>query len=103
MTMLGTAFDFALSARTGAWMALILSALLVWSAATAHKRTPERTETWMLLPDDARPLSTPSRQVFCAVTRDTYACHAAWSFAHAVLLFAIGLTLTVAGIEIGFN
>jgi hypothetical protein len=102
-TMMGMAFDFALSARAGAWMSLVLSALLLWFATTAHRRRPERTETWMLLPDEARPLSTPSRQVFCTVMRDTYARYAAWSFAQAVLLFAVWLALSAAGLEIGFK
>jgi hypothetical protein len=102
-TMLGTAFDFALAAKTGAWMALSLSGLLLWFATTAHSRLPEQTETWQLLPDEARPASHPARQVFCTVMRETYARYAQMSFHCAAGLFAIAMGLRLTGMDLGFK
>jgi hypothetical protein len=102
-TMMGMAFDFALSARAGAWMALMLTGALMWFAATAQKRKPEETETWMILPDEARPANPAARRVFCTVLQDTYLDYARRSFTWSIGLFAVAMVLRISGTDIGFK
>jgi hypothetical protein len=103
VTMLGTAFDFILAARTGAWMGLFLSGTLLWFAATARRREPERTETWMLLPDEIRPANPSARQVFCTVLHDTYVFYARRSFTVSVTLFALAMMMAASGLHPGLR
>jgi hypothetical protein len=103
MTMLGTAFDFAMSARFGAFLTLVLAGTLLWFASTAQGRKPERTETWMLLPDEARPISDPARRVFCTVMQDTYLHYARKSLSVSVILFFAAILLKFTGLELGLN
>jgi hypothetical protein len=103
MSMLGMAFDFRLSLRVGAVLALFMSGLLLWFALTANRRRVESTETWLLLDDDARPKNDEARRVFRTTLKDTYAAFASRSWLAAMSMFGCSLLLGMAGIEIGLK
>ncbi|MCU0832148.1 MAG: hypothetical protein MUC58_11665 [Rhizobiaceae bacterium] len=103
VTMLGTAFDFALSARFGAYLSLMLAGTLLWFASTAERREPERTETFMLLPDEARPVSGAARRVFRTVLHDTYVHYARKAFQASVLLFTAAMLIKASGLQLGLR
>ncbi len=93
LVMLSFAFDPSAACRVGGTGALIVAAILLWFAQTAPGREPKRTETFLLLPKDARPRDEATRRVFANVMADTYVYFAARSFALSVALIATGLAL----------
>ena len=98
MVMLSFAFDPAAALKAGGTMGLVLAAILLWFAQTAHRRRPKDTETWLLLADDSRPAGEHGARLFASVMEDVYLYFAARAFAGAVTLIVAGLLLATLGI-----
>lgn len=96
--MLSFAFDPAVALRSGGTCGLIMSAILLWYAQTAHRRKPRNTETFLLLPKESRPKDDWSIRVFSTVMADTYLYFAVRTFGYSVVLLLAGVALPWLGI-----
>jgi type IV secretory pathway VirB3-like protein len=92
--MIGFSFNPVSAFRSGAVLTLVMAAILIFKAATAHRQNPKMTEVWLYLDESNRPSDGHARFVFATVMRDVYA-----RFAQAALLVACGLFV----ISLGFN
>ncbi len=103
IVMLSFAFDFALSLRSGAMLTLVMSLILLWFAQTAQNRSPQSTETWILLADDRRPRNDHARKAFCEVMKGVYGFYAYYAVMISIGLFVASLGLDLFGIEVGLD
>lgn len=93
LVMLGFAFDVRAAFRAGSLMTLVMAAVLVWFAMTAMSRPPEKTETWLLLPKDQKPVNPHARSIFCETLRDVYVFYARYALIAAITMFLVSLLL----------
>jgi hypothetical protein len=99
LVMLSFAFDPSMAFKAGGVLALILAAILIWYAQTAHHRRPKDTETWLLLEVQHRPHGDQAVLVFANVMEEVYLFFATRAFAAAVtMLVASVLTQFVVGL-----
>ncbi|GIL03211.1 MAG: hypothetical protein BroJett030_31100 [Alphaproteobacteria bacterium] len=98
LIMLSFAFDPPVALKAGGVLGLVLSAVLIWYAQTAHRRAPKDTETWLLLEARFRPQGDQAERAFAAVMEEVYLFFATRAFAAAVglLLAGLGFTLVAA-------
>jgi hypothetical protein len=94
LVILSFAFDPAVAMKAGGTLALILSAILVWFAQTAHRRKPKDTETWLVLTHDDRPVGDHGAKLFASIMEDVYLFFAVRAFMAAVTLLVAGQVLT---------
>jgi len=92
--MIGFSFNPVSAFRSGAVLTLVMAAILIFKAATAHRQNPKMTEVWLYLDESSRPSDGHARFVFASVMRDVYS-----RFAQAALVVACGLFV----ISLGFN
>lgn len=89
--MMGFSFSPVSAFRSGAFMALIMAALLMGKAMIAGSKNPKRTEVWLYLDEKSRPIDAAAQTVFRTVMREVYVLYARISLAAAVGLFALSL------------
>jgi Ca2+/Na+ antiporter len=99
MVMLSFAFDPPTAFKAGAVLGLVLAAVLLWFAQTAHRRNPSDTETWLLLETEFRPHGDSARKIFTAVMEEVYLFFAVRAFAGAIALFVVGIVLSLLGLR----
>lgn len=97
--MVGFSFNPVSAFRSGAFLALIMAALLMWKAVTAGSKNPRRTEVWLYLDEKSRPIDAAAQSVFRTVMREVYVLYARISLAAAVGLFAISLVFMLFGLK----
>jgi hypothetical protein len=97
--MVGFSFSPVSAFRSGALMALGMSAVLIWKALAAHRQHPKTTEVWLYLDDENRPSGDRARQAFSSVLAEVYASYARFSLLAACGLFAIALVFLLFGHE----
>lgn len=96
--MLSFSFHPVMALRAGAFMAMMMSAILLWFAMTAAKRPPKRTEVWIHLDETTRPRNDPARRAFAALMREVYVFYGRAAFKAAIGFFAASLVLQLFGI-----
>jgi hypothetical protein len=101
LIMMAFAFDFALAFRAGAILSLAMSAILLWFAQTAHRRPPEKSEVWLLLPADDKPKGDVARSMFVRVMHEVYLHYAARAFAFGAGFLILAMLLGISGYNIG--
>lgn len=97
--MVGFSFNPVSAFRSGAVLSLVMAAILIWRATTAHRQNPKTSEVWLYLDERSRPAEAHARFVFGTVMKDVYARFAQATLAVAVLLFAISLGFMAFGFE----
>lgn len=97
--MIGFSFNPVSAFRSGAFLALIMAALLMWKAFTAGSKNPRRTEVWLYLDQKSRPIDAAAQSVFRAVMREVYVFYARISLGAAVGLFALSLAFMLFGLK----
>lgn len=97
--MVGFSFNPVSAFRSGAFLALIMAAVLMWKALTASTKNPRRTEVWLYLDEKARPIDAPAQKVFRTVMREVYVFYAWIALGTAVGLFALSLVLMLFGLK----
>jgi hypothetical protein len=97
--MVGFSFNPVSSLRSGAFMTLIMAAILFAKAASATRQNPKSTEVWLYLDQNSRPADGPARQVFAQVMRETYGRFAQKALAAAVAFFLLSVLLQLLGFE----
>lgn len=97
--MVAFSFNPVSAFRAGAFMALIMAAVLMWKAMTAGTRNPRRTEVWLYLDEKTRPVDAAAQKVFCTVMREVYVFYAWIALGAAVGLFALSLILMLFGLK----
>lgn len=97
--MVGFSFNPVSAFRSGAFMALMMAAVLMWKAMTAGTKNPKRTEVWLYLDEKARPIDAAAQKVFRTVMREVYVLYAWISFGAAVGLFALSLVFMLFGLK----
>ncbi|MFZ1815658.1 MAG: hypothetical protein WBO55_08190 [Rhizobiaceae bacterium] len=95
LVMLGLAFEPALALRSGAILGLVVCAVLIWFAQTAHGREPNRTETWLLLKPDARPGNEHGVRYFKEILHETYLYFAVRAFTISLFLLVSSIIATL--------
>lgn len=70
--MVGLAFDPYLSVKSGAILASILAAVLMYRASRAGEVPYRRTEVWLMLDRDDAPPEAYAQSVISAILRETY-------------------------------
>ncbi len=93
--MFGLSFDPALAARTGGGLCLLVTLILGGYAWWAPLRPYQRTETWLMIPEDQRPPADVAQQIVGETLRGTYV----W-FARQAGLIAIVLLVASAALQI---
>lgn len=97
--MVAFSFNPVSAFRAGAFMALIMAAVLMWKAMTAGTRNPRRTEVWLYLDEKTRPVDAAAQKVFRTVMREVYVFYAWIALGAAVGLFALSLVLMLFGLK----
>ena len=103
LIMLSFLFDMVLFFRSGAILALIMSAILLWYAQTANRRHPKRTETWLLMDNDLRPRNEHAVRAFSMLMEEVYAHYAKNVFGVSMFLLIVSLICELLGIRSVFN
>lgn len=97
MVMLGSIFDLVLFFRSGAILAFVQTAVLVWFAQTAQLRDPKTTETWILLSEKDRPHNDHARRAFANVMKEVYLFYATYTFAAGAVSFVVSILFAASG------
>lgn len=95
--MAGLSFDLVSSFRAGAFLTLVMAAVLMWKALTAAAQNPRHTEVWLYLDENSRP-AEGSQRVIGAVMRDVYESYARMALGVAVGFLALSLVLQLFGL-----
>jgi len=98
LVMLSFAFDPSAAFKAGGVLGLVVAAILIWYAQTAHRRNPRNTETWLLLEERLRPVGEPATRAFATVMADTYAWYAVRTFMAATTSLCVGILLSLLGV-----
>ena len=97
--MVGFSFNPVSAFRSGAFLALIMAALLIWKALTAGTKNPRRTEVWLYLDEKSRPIDAAAQTVFRTVMCEVYVLYARISLGMAIGLFALSLVFMLLGLK----
>ena len=84
-----------MAARAGAYLGLIVCAVLVLKAWTAERQDHKRTELWLLLRDGERPSEIVAHHLISSALRDAYLEFATHVAMGSAALLALSLVLTL--------
>ncbi|WP_367716149.1 hypothetical protein AB2N04_18550 [Nitratireductor sp. GISD-1A_MAKvit] len=96
LVMLSLSFDLALAFSAGAIMTLLMSEILILKAHATTQQNPRKTEVWLHLKPEARPVGASGAKVFLAVLKDTYLRFAVLSLEAGCGFFAFSTMLRLA-------
>ncbi len=96
LVMLSFSFDLVLAFSAGALMTLIMSELLILKAYALARQNPRKTEVWMHLNPNARPVGRSGAKVFIAILKDIYLRFAVLSLQVGCGFFAFSMLLRMA-------
>lgn len=95
--MLSFSFNPAMAFRAGAFLTLIMSAVLVFKAMVALGLNPRRTEVWAYLDETTRPQELHAQKIIGGIMRESY-IHFAWlTFYAAMGLFTASIVSSLIG------
>lgn len=97
--MIGFSFNPVSAFRAGAFLALIMAAVLMWKALTAGTKNPKHTEVWLYLDEKSRPVDAAAQRVFATVMREVYVLYAWIALGTAVGLFAVSFVFMLFGLK----
>jgi hypothetical protein len=97
--MIGFSFNPVSAFRSGAVLALVMAAILMWKAIIAHRQNPKLTEVWLYLDDRTRPADQHARFVFGTIMKEVYGRFAQISLAVAIGFFLISVAFMAFGFE----
>lgn len=97
--MIGFSFNPVSAFRSGAVLTLVMAAILIFKAVTAHRQNPKMTEVWLYLDESSRPGDAHARFLFATIMRDVYARFAQAALLAACGLFAVSLGFSLLGFE----
>lgn len=95
--MLVLSFEPALATRAGGLMGLGLAAILAVFGLFARIRAYQKTETWLILPEDRRPPAAIAQEVIGRTLRDTYFHFAEHAAIGSMVLLGVSLALRLLG------
>ncbi|WP_295808824.1 hypothetical protein [uncultured Nitratireductor sp.] len=93
LVMLSFSFDLVLAFSAGALMTLIMSELLILKAYALAGQNPKKTEVWIHLSPDARPVGQSGAKVFITILKDIYLRFAVLSLQVGCGFFAFSMML----------
>jgi hypothetical protein len=96
--MVGLSYDLRLAFKTGGTMTILMAAILIYKAHEARTKPYRRTEMWLYLPKELRPPAAYAQRVSSTVLRDTYLTFALWTSVIAVVMWAVALLISLAGV-----
>jgi len=101
--MLSFAFDGMLLFRSGEILAMLMAAILLWYAQTAQHRSPKKSETWILLPEEHRPQNEHALRAFQEIQREVYAYYGYCAALVGLGFLAVSIVMWAFGIRIGIG
>jgi len=96
--MFGLSFEPVTATRAGGVLCLVVSLILAFKALTARSRPYKKTETWIILPKEARPPAEVAQQLIGETLRSTYIWFAKQAAAMALALLLAASALQLAGV-----
>jgi hypothetical protein len=96
--MVGLSYDLRLAFKAGGTMTILMAGILIYKAREARTKPYRKTEMWIYLPKELRPPEAYAQRVSATVLRETYLNFALWTSAIAVVMWAIALLLSLAGL-----
>ena len=95
--MIGMSFDPHLAFKTGGFLTIAMSGVLMIKAYEARTRPYRRTEMWLYLPKEQRPPASYAQWAASTVMRETYLTFARWTAAISVALWLLALFFSIVG------
>jgi hypothetical protein len=77
---------------------MVMTAVLVFKAAEARTKDHRRTEMWLYLSKELRPPKNFAQPAVAMVMRETYYTFARWTALVSIVMWAIALAFSIAGI-----
>lgn len=93
--MVGFSYDPILATRTGATLSLLTALILAQRAAFALSRPYRKTETWLILKEEARPPKSMAQRLIGTALRDAYAWYGRAAALATLILGVIALLLSI--------
>lgn len=90
--MVGMSGDIVAAFRAGAFLALIMVALLTWKALAVTTQNPRHTEVWLYLDEQSRPAQS-SHKAFALVLQEVYQHYARVTLCFAAGFFILSLLI----------
>jgi hypothetical protein len=102
--MVGLSFNPAVAFQSGGVLTMLMTGILVFKAFEARTKPYRRTEMWLYLPRELRPPAASAQQITATLMREIYLRFAMWTAAVAIIMWAIALLVSLAGIQsVGLN
>jgi hypothetical protein len=95
--MIGLSFDPLLMVQTGGLLSLGLTAGLLLKAGLAGRGDYRQSETWLLLPREARPPAGVAERLFVSAMREVYMRFARLAAIASIVLWMTAALLMVVG------
>lgn len=89
--MIGLSFQPYAAFRTGGFLSLLLTLILLERARGAPAQDYRRTEVWLHLPKELRPAPADAQKTISAVMQQTYLLFARWTALVCVAMWTIAL------------
>jgi hypothetical protein len=96
--MVGLSFEPRLAFQGGGVLTMIMTGVLLLKALEARTKPYRRTEMWLYLPKELRPPDGAAQQLTSLVMRETYLTFALWTSVIAIVMWAIALVFSLAGV-----
>ncbi len=97
-TMVGLSPDPRRAFKAGGALTMAMAIILAYKARQALTKNYRKTEMWLYLPKEVRPLEDHTQWAVSTVLRDTYLSFALWTSAIAVVMWAMAILLALVGI-----
>lgn len=96
--MVGMSFEPRLAFQAGGSLTMLMAGILMYKAREALTKNYRHTELWLYLPKEYRPPEASAQWVTATVLRDTYLTFALWTSAVSVMMWAVALLFSLAGV-----
>jgi hypothetical protein len=95
--MIGMSFEPRAAFQTGAFLTLVMTAVLLLKAYEAPRKDYRSMELWLYLPEEQRPPADHAQWASATVMRETYFAFARWTAAIAAVMATVALAFSFAG------
>ena len=93
--MIGMSFDAHLAFKTGGFLTIAMSGVLMIKAYEARTKPYRKTEMWLYLPKEQRPPESYAQWAASTVMRETYLTFARWTAAVSIVLWVLALLFSL--------
>jgi hypothetical protein len=95
--MIGLSFQPSAAFRAGGFLALLMTAILLFKAYEPRTKNYRKTEMWLYLSKEHRPPEAQAQWASSTVLRETYLTFARWTAAIAIALWILALFFSLMG------